>query len=348
MVTPLLQSKQLNLSQVNPATTAESAGWQQEMKAAFRTAEELCQFLHIDPKSAGVSDLAASPFPVFVPHNFALRIHPGDPDDPLLRQVLRIDAEEVSPAEYTTDPIAESHSQIAPGILQKYQGRALMIATGACAVHCRYCFRRHFPYQSAPQGETLWSQSLETIRADSSIQEILLSGGDPLVLSDVLLSQLIGLIEDIPHVRRLRIHTRTPIMIPSRITDELLDRLQHSRLAVWFVVHINHAQELSQEVLDSLDKVIARGIPVLNQAVLLQGVNDSVDVLAELFERLVDAHITPYYLHQLDQVTGASHFEVPIERGKQIMAELRMRLPGYAIPRYVQELPGKLSKTVLA
>ena len=348
MVTPLLQSKQINLSLADPAPAAEQAVWQQEMKSAFRSATELCQFLRIDPVAAGVSERAATQFPVFVPRNFALRIHPGDPDDPLLRQVLNSNAEEVTSEDYTTDPIAENRALIAPGILQKYQGRALMIATGVCAVHCRYCFRRHFPYQDAPQGEQLWSQSLEAIRADSDIQEILLSGGDPLILPDVQLSQLIGLIEDVSHIKRLRIHTRTPIMIPSRITDPLLERLQDSRLAGWFVVHVNHAQELSQEVLTSLGKVVARGIPVLNQTVLLQGINDSADVLAELFERLVDAHIAPYYLHQLDKVAGASHFEVPIERGKQIMAELRMRLPGYAIPRYVQELPGELSKTVLA
>jgi L-lysine 2,3-aminomutase len=222
-----------------------------------------------------------------------------------------------------------------------------MVTTGACAVHCRYCFRRHFPYDSAPRSLTDLLPAIEQIEADSSIHEVILSGGDPLTLVDSLLVQLVARLEAIPHLRRLRLHTRLPIVIPQRVTAELLDWLTGTRLTPVVVVHINHPAEIDDAVVAALGKLHSAGIMLLNQAVLLRGVNDSVEVLAALSERLIDLHVLPYYLHQLDRVVGAAHFEVPVEQGLQIMSELRGRLPGYAVPRYVQEIAGRDHKVEL-
>ena len=347
----LLQSKLHRSEKPSLAADVEIPTWQQEIKTAFRSADELCRFLNVDLSKIGISAAAAKQFPLFVPRGFACRMESGNPDDPLLRQVLNVAQEEVSDAQFKVDPVGESQAGIAPGLLQKYAGRALMVVTGACAVHCRYCFRRHFPYPLFQQIDTeveRWQPAVDAVRSDESIHEVLLSGGDPLVLTDDLLTELITKLENIPHLKRLRIHTRTPIVIPSRVTKTLVNRLASSRLAVWFVVHANHANELGTDVLDSLDRIVTAGIPVLNQTVLLRGVNDSAEVLEELFIKLADASVLPYYLHQLDRVAGAVHFEVPIETGKQLIKQLRTRLPGYAVPRYVQELPGELAKKILA
>jgi EF-P beta-lysylation protein EpmB len=236
---------------------------------------------------------------------------------------------------------------LAPGLLQKYAGRALMVATGACAVHCRYCFRRHFPYDEVPKGFAAWEPALEQLAADESIHEVILSGGDPLTLVDSRLAILVEQLAAIPHLRRLRVHSRLPIVIPERVNDELLAWLRGTRLAPVMVVHANHPREIDRDVELALGRLIDAGVPVLNQAVLLQGVNNSADVLTELCERLIDLRVMPYYLHQLDRVAGAAHFEVPESEGLQIMAELRRRLPGYGVPRYVRERAGDEHKWVL-
>ena len=347
----LLQSKLLRSEKPKLAAEVEIPTWQQEIKTAFRSADEICQFLNIDLAEMEISALAAKQFPLFVPRGFARRMESGNPADPLLRQVLNVVQEEVLDTQFKVDPVGESQAGLAPGLLQKYAGRALMVVTGACAVHCRYCFRRHFPYQAFQEigaEDGRWQPALAAVRSDESIHEVLLSGGDPLVLTDDLLTELITLLENIPHLKRLRIHTRLPIVIPARVTEALVNRLASSRLAVWFVVHANHGNELGREVLQSLDRLVTAGIPVLNQTVLLKGVNDSVEALEELFTKLADASVLPYYLHQLDRVAGAAHFEVPIETGKKLIKQLRIRLPGYAVPRYVQERPGELAKTILA
>lgn len=272
----------------------------------------------------------------------------GDPHDPLLRQVLPLDIEMEPAPGFTSDPVGDDAAKLQPGLLQKYRGRALLITTGACAVHCRYCFRRHFPYSESPRSLTAWQGVLEQIAADSTIDEVILSGGDPLTLVDTHLAELARRMAEIPHVRRLRIHTRLPIIIPQRVTDELLAWLRGTRLSPIMVVHANHGQELDDDVLEALARLVDSGVPVLNQAVLLRGVNDSVDALAELCTKLVNARVMPYYLHQLDRVAGAAHFEVPIERGRELLEQLRGRLPGYAVPRYVIEQPGEVSKTLIA
>jgi L-lysine 2,3-aminomutase len=314
--------------------------WPQVMKEAVRDVDELCRLLELPPQFAAQAVLATQQFPLFVPRPFLARMRRGDPYDPLLQQVLPLDAETFVAPGFTADPVGDLTASLQPGLLQKYYGRVLMVTTGACAVHCRYCFRRHFPYSRMPRSLTDWLGAIEQIEADASIHEVILSGGDPLTLVDRLLAQLAGRLEKIPHLRRIRLHTRLPIVIPDRVTTELLDWLTGTRLTPIVVVHVNHPAEIDDAVAVALNKLHAAGIPLLNQAVLLRGVNDNADVLAELCERLIDLHVLPYYLHQLDRVAGAVHFEVPVERGRQIIAELQRRLPGYVMPRYVQEIPG--------
>ncbi len=314
----------------------------------MRDPYELCRLLGLPEDFARQAVGAASDFPLFVPRSYLARMRPGDPNDPLLRQVLPLAAEATMVAGYSTDPVDDAAAQRAPGLLQKYSGRALLITTGACAIHCRYCFRRHYPYADAPKSLAAWEPALAEIEADPSLHEVLLSGGDPLVLVDEFLAQLADRLARISHVRRLRIHTRLPIVLPERVCEESLAWLTGTRLTAVVVIHANHAAELDDSVATSLARLVDRGIVVLNQAVLLRGVNDSVDALAALCERLVDLRVIPYYLHQLDAVAGAAHFEVPEFEGRRLVAQLAARLPGYAVPRYVRELPGRMNKTVLA
>lgn len=336
------------------------------MRRAIRCSEELLRELDLVEtslvKSAGamgVSDPASNQsdacqrpaaedsFPTFVPREYLARIRPGDPSDPLLRQVLATRSEDVDAEGFSSDPVGDRASVAAAGVLHKYRGRALVITTGACGIHCRYCFRREFPYTSLGSRDRSWAPSLDYLRREATVHEVLLSGGDPLTLTDPKLGELVDAIESIDHVRRLRFHTRMPIVIPQRVTPWLVKRLAASRLTVWMVVHVNHPNELDSHVLASLAKFIDAGIPVLNQAVLLRGVNDDAQVLADLCLKLVDHRIQPYYLHQLDRVRGAAHFEVPVETGTRLMEQLRGMLPGYALPNYVVEQAGSDSKTPL-
>ena len=321
--------------------------WQRELKAAVRDVGELCHQLKLPASVAKQGEKGTQQFMVFAPPSFLRRIRKGDLTDPLLRQILPVADEQEDVAGFTRDPVADNEAALAPGILKKYEGRALLITTGSCAVHCRYCFRRHFPYQDSPHGESAWEGALSSVQNDKSIHEVILSGGDPLMLVDDRLANLISMIAAIPHVTRLRIHTRLPIMIPSRVTDRLLALLSKTRLRSIFVIHANHAREVDAEVSQSLTRLKTSGTLLLNQAVLLRGVNDSAKSLRELSERLVEVGVLPYYLHQLDRVQGAAHFEVPVSQGKEIMASLTKQLPGYMVPKYVQELPGQPSKTLL-
>lgn len=270
-------------------TGSEEVDWQQAMKRAIRTSDELRRRLRL-PRSPQVA--AEASFPTFVPLEFLRRIRVGDPDDPLLRQVLPIVGEDLKQQGFLADPVADLSSQVAGGLLHKYHARALMISTGACGIHCRYCFRREFPYSSAGLQAENDRPALDYLRQSPEIEEVLLSGGDPLTLVDTKLGELIDQIEAIEHVRRLRIHSRMPIVIPQRVTDVLVDRLRRSRLAVWFVVHANHPNELDSVVMERLARLVDAGIPVLNQAVLLRGVNDDVEVLRELCTKLIDHRVS--------------------------------------------------------
>lgn len=321
--------------------------WQRELREAVRDPRRLVEALGLSPELAetGVSDAG---FPLFVPASYLGRIERGNLADPLFRQVWPATAEANATPGFTEDPVADASFALRPGLIQKYAGRALMVVTGACAVHCRYCFRRHFPYDESPPSETVWAAAVATVRDDSSIEEIILSGGDPLTVTDPRLARLADQFAAIPHLRRLRIHTRLPVMIPSRVNDELLNWLAGTRLTPVMVIHANHAQELDDDVAAALRRLTAAGVLLLNQAVLLRGVNDTADAQADLSLRLIDLRVTPYYLNQLDRVRGAAHFEVSIERGREIITELRRRLPGYAVPQYVQDQPGAAHKVVLA
>lgn len=317
------------------------------MKDAVRDPAELCRLLDLPENLVKDASGAAQQFPLFVPRGFIARMKPGDPADPLLRQVLPLSDETQNMPGFVVDPVGDCSATMQAGLLQKYHGRVLLITTGTCAIHCRYCFRRHFPYEDAPRSIAHWQPALDAIAADTSIHEVILSGGDPLTLVDATLAALIERLESIRHLRRLRIHTRLPIVIPERVTEELVAMLAGCRLTPVVVAHANHANELDAQVAWFFAKLAEARVVLLNQAVLLAGVNDSVEAQVALCERLIELRILPYYLHQLDRVAGAAHFEVPVAVGRQIVEELRSRLPGYAVPRYVQEMAGAPSKTDL-
>jgi EF-P beta-lysylation protein EpmB len=268
----------------------------------------------------------------------------GDRHDPLLLQVLPVVAERQVAAGFSADPLAEAAALAAPGLVQKYAGRALVLATGACAINCRYCFRRDFPYAESGATRAGVEAAVDAVAADPTIHEVILSGGDPLLLDDERLGRLFERIEAIPHVRRLRIHSRLPIVLPTRVTESLTAILAATRLATVVVVHANHPAELDAAVAAALARLAAARVILLNQAVLLAGVNDSVAVLATLSERLVEIGVLPYYLHLLDRVQGTAHFEVSEDAAKCLHEALRGRLPGYAVPRLAREVPGEPAK----
>ena len=326
----------------------EPSSWQAAMRAAVRDPVELCRMLQLSAAYGEGALPGARQFSVFAPREYIAKMAPGDPADPLLRQVLPLAAEAETTAGYSADPVGDAPATIRPGLIQKYPGRVLMVTTGACAVHCRYCFRRHFPYTQAGHGPGAWQPVLRHIASDTTINEVILSGGDPLTLADETLAQWTQQLAGVAHLRRLRVHTRLPIMIPQRVTPGLLEALRPARLATIVVVHANHPAELDGLVGDALGRLAAAGIPLLNQAVLLKGVNDDLQTLEQLCLRLIDNRVMPYYLHQLDPVRGAAHFEVPIQQGRDLIRGLRSRLPGYAVPRFVQDIPGRSAKTVLA
>lgn len=321
--------------------------WQQELATAVTRPEELAQILALPPESLAAVTSAARLFPLRVPHSFLERIRRGDPGDPLLRQILPVAEELAESTGYVCDPVGEHAAARAPGLLQKYRGRALLIATGTCAVHCRYCFRREFPYTEQGGDGPRWSEALAQIARDTSLEEIILSGGDPLSLSNARLESLGRSLAAIPHVRRIRVHTRQPVVLPSRVDEGLLRWLRSATLPIVFVLHINHPREIDGRVARACTDLRATGITLLNQSALLAGVNDDVDVLAELSEQMFQAGVLPYYLHALDPVRGAAHFAVPDDRARSLAGALAARLPGYLVPRLVRETPGAPAKRVL-
>lgn len=333
----------LPMSSVSPKTD-QAAAWRAVLDRAVRDPAELCRLLSLPNSLAMAATAAADEFPLFVPRPYLERIRPGDPRDPLLLQVLPSEAERAQRPGFCADPLGEQSARRAPGLLWKYQNRLLIVTTGACGVHCRYCFRRHFPYRPTPDN---WRSALEVIAAERSVHEVILSGGDPLLLDDDRLADLARRLAAIPHLRRIRLHTRLPVVVPQRVTDELLAWLRSTRLTPLLVIQANHPAELDASVATAIGRLVDAGVPVLNQSVLLRDVNDNVDVLAELSERLIDLRVMPYYLHQLDPVAGAAHFEVPEATGIKLIAQLRDRLPGYAVPRYVRETPGGSCKQPL-
>lgn len=343
--------------------------WQQEMKRAIRDGHALLQAVGLRgaARSSGAGQgraealdprfqEAQASFPVFVPPSLLSRIEPGNASDPILRQVLpSVDEQDpelnvgfgVDPlSEFSVAGESEIGGSMGPAIIQKYRSRALLITTGACGVHCRYCFRRHYPYATLPPDRSDWSAWVDPVAADPTLMEVILSGGDPLVLTDLSLQRLTQRLREIKHVRWLRIHSRMPVVIPSRVTAGLVESLQ-GFAACTMVIHCNHAREIDESVVQAIARLRQAGIQVLNQAVLLRGVNDSVAAQKELSLRLVEAGGLPYYLHHLDRVQGAAHFLVPLAQGQAIVTQLRQELPGFAVPRYVKEIPGQPHKTLV-
>jgi EF-P beta-lysylation protein EpmB len=334
--------------QSEPADECASAAapWQRELAAAIEDPLELCRLLDLDAAVGLAARAAGAGFRLRVPRGYLARMRRGDPDDPLLRQVLPQAAELIERAGYCSDPLQEADSRRAPGLLHKYRGRVLLLTTAACAVHCRYCFRRDYPYESL-QGPWL-TEALRVIASDPSIEEVILSGGDPLTLGTARLQRLTEALSTVAHVRRLRVHTRTPIVLPARVDDALCRWLAMLPWPAVMVMHANHARELDGEVRAAMHRLRDSGVTLLNQAVLLAGVNDSVEALQALSEALWDAGILPYYLHLLDPVRGTAHFEVSEARARELMAELAGRLPGYLVPRLARESPGESAKRVIA
>jgi len=329
----------------NPSVTARcQPSWQQELADAISDPAELLRRLELPLDLLGPARAAAREFRLRVPEAYLARMRPGDASDPLLRQVLPVDTELESAEGYVRDPVGDLDAMTTPGLLHKYRGRALLVTTGACAVHCRYCFRRHFPYGDANPAREEWAEAIAYLAADDSIREVILSGGDPMVLGNARLARLVDALDAIPHISRLRIHSRLPVVLPSRVDAGLLDLLGGTRLKTVFVIHANHAREFDADVGSALAALRGAGAQLLNQAVLLRGVNDSVDALAALSETLFEHGVLPYYLHLLDPVSGARHFDVPEGEATRLIEAMRARLPGYLVPRLVREIAGEASK----
>ena len=321
--------------------------WHRSLSLAVRDAETLISELKLPVECLEPAKRASKLFPLLVPRSFLERMEPGNPRDPLLLQVLPLDAEFDEVPGYSADALEEAGAHMAPGVLKKYAGRALMITTGACAVHCRYCFRRHYPYGDEPRRMEDWEPAFRAIAEDHTLKEILLSGGDPLMLTDQRLEQIWSRLEEFTHLKRIRLHTRLPIVLPDRVDDSFLKLVTQSRLTPIVVVHANHPREVAADCAEALRRMVRAGVTVLNQSVLLKGVNDSADALTELSERLIDLGVMPYYLHQADRVAGTAHFAVQDDAARNLIAQLRRRLPGYAVPRLVREIPGEPHKTPL-
>lgn len=326
----------------------ESVSWQSLLSHSITDPEQLLRRLELDPALLDGARAAARDFPLRVPEPFVERMHKGDPNDPLLRQVLPLGEELLEHPDYVLDPLGEQHTNTRAGIIHKYHGRLLLIVSGGCAVNCRYCFRRHFPYGDNNLSTEQWQQALDYIRGDQSISEVIYSGGDPLAASDKRLAWLTREIAAIPHVRRLRVHTRLPVVIPQRVTSDLIDALCGTRLPVVMVLHSNHANEFDAALGNAVLRLRQAGITLLNQTVLLRGVNDNLKALASLSETLGDHGILPYYLHVLDHVKGAQHFHVDDGAAMGLAAEMLARLPGFLVPRLVREVAGETSKTPLS
>lgn len=321
--------------------------WQEQLINILTSPEELCELLDLPTEYLAPAIKSAQQFPLRVPHPYLQRIQKGNPRDPLLRQVLPLGEELHVTEGFSNDPLEESNSNPAPGVIHKYHGRVLFIGAQQCAIHCRYCFRRHFDYQLNTPSRTQWIEAINYVRARTEIDEVILSGGDPLSVSDKQFCWLLRQIEQLPHIKRLRIHTRLPIVVPNRVTDELLNAIKRSPKKTVFVVHCNHPQEIDAEVEFALNQLKNTGTTLLNQTVLLKNVNDSAITLSSLSKKLFHCGVLPYYLHLLDRVAGTAHFEVNEPEARALHVRLQSILPGYLVPKLVREEPGAKQKTLI-
>ena len=318
--------------------------WQQDLRRVITDPEELLTALGLDAALVAPARIASAAFGMRVTRSYLARMRRGDANDPLLRQVLPLGHELAETPGYAPDPLLEHEATRAPGLLQKYAGRALLITTQACAIHCRYCFRREFPYSAQQEGQeegaTRFHAALEAIAGDTSLEEVILSGGDPLSLSDARLTKITDALVRIPHVQRIRVHTRQPVVLPSRVDAGLCTWLRGIRRPIVVVLHVNHANEIDSDVRAACTRLRDAGATLLNQSVLLRGVNDSVDTLADLSRALMDAGVVPYYLHLPDRVRGTAHFDFAEAEARRLVEALSTRLSGYLVPRLVREVPG--------
>ena len=332
------------MTDLSRETAHFSLSWQQQLQQAFNNINDLCHYLNLNPNELNLSDTAAQQFALRVPLSFAECMEKGNAQDPLLKQVLPINDELQHHEDFTLDPVGDLAAAVQTGVLHKYQGRVLLINTGSCAINCRYCFRRNFPYSELQLTKQQQDHALKTIANNQSIHEVIFSGGDPLLLNDERLSYFIEQLNTITHVKRIRIHSRVPIVLPARITHEFLNTLNLSQKKIVLVVHCNHANELNPRVYAACQSIKQHGITLLNQSVLLKGINDNVQTLTELSEKLFDYGILPYYLHLLDKATGTAHFDVSKTQALDLMQQLQNQLSGYLVPKLVQEIAGEKAK----
>jgi EF-P beta-lysylation protein EpmB len=323
----------------------QACAWQTALAQAITDPEVLIRRLGLDAGLLPTARMAAQQFRLKVPESYVARMQSGNPNDPLLRQVLPMESELQQAPGFVEDPVGDLDAMAAPGVIQKYAGRALLIATGACAIHCRYCFRRHYPYGQASARRNRWPHTLAWLRARPDIREIILSGGDPLMLTDGELAAMARDLARIDHLRTLRLHTRLPVILPERIGADLIQWIADTRLRVVMVIHANHAQELDPSTRNAFAALAQAGVRMFNQAVLLRGVNDNVAALRDLGEALFNSGVQPYYLHMLDPVCGATHFAVEDVVAVELMQALAADQPGYLLPRLVREIPGAAGKS---
>ena len=321
--------------------------WKAELSNCVDSIDELLNQLGLKAEDLNANEQAATGFPIKVPQSFINLMEYGNPNDPLLKQVLPVASELKIDNNFSVDPVNESSFNPIPGIVHKYPNRVLMIISPNCAINCRYCFRRHFPYDENRQNKMQWHKALDYLTNKPEINEVIYSGGDPLAANDNFLHWLTSKLESINSIKRLRIHTRLPVVIPSRIDDKLLHLLGNTRLKPTVVLHINHTNEISNALTRGVDRLKKAGITVLNQSVLLKGINDNSNQLISLSEKLFDVGIIPYYLHMLDPVQGASHFDTSKDHAIEIYSQLKSQLPGFLLPRMVEEKPGQTSKTYI-
>lgn len=322
--------------------------WQTELRHLITDPAELLRLLELPPSLLDGALAAEHSFALRVPRPYLSRIRRGDPNDPLLLQILPLQQELLEVPGFGTDPLAEAAANKSSGVIHKYRDRVLLVLSGACAINCRYCFRRHFPYADNQLGTNQWQAALDYIREHDQVSEVIFSGGDPLATTDSRLARMVRDLEQIPHLKRLRIHSRLPVVIPARITAPLIQLLADSRLNATLVLHINHPQEVDEQVRAALRPLRRAGVTLLNQAVLLKGINDSLSVQKALSESLFTEGILPYYLFVLDAVAGAAHFDVSDEQARRLVGRLQAELPGYLVPRLAREIPGRPSKTLLS
>jgi len=321
--------------------------WQQQLSEAFNSIEDLCHYLHLPIAALPVSNVAATNFPIRVPLSFAACMEKGNPDDPLLKQVLPTQEELIAYPGFSNDPVGDLKATAQTGVIHKYHGRVLLINTGSCAINCRYCFRRNFPYSELQLSKQSELAAINYIRQDRSLSEVILSGGDPLLLNDARLAKLLEQLDGIEHIKRIRIHSRLPIVLPARITDEFIKTLQKSSKQIVMVVHCNHANEINDRVITAFNTLKGHSITLFNQSVLLKGVNDQVDTLCALSEKLFHHGVIPYYLHLLDKAAGTGHFEVAETQAVELIKEVQATLPGYLVPKLVKEVAGQHSKQIV-